>query len=165
MKKMITCMILMAILCVGCSENGSDAQDKNTVSGSTKAVLESMLNCPNEKLYNSSAITAIGEGTSEEESEDAQVSVDEQKANWKDAVGEYFTDDSFEKFYNEVATWYLGQADAIGDTWSLGNIELKEKGDNTELVETTVKTGKGDKTISLMFTYDSDGKIQKVEEK
>ena len=54
MKKMITCMILMAILCVGCSGSGSDAQDKNTVSGSTKAVLESMLNCPNEKLYNSS---------------------------------------------------------------------------------------------------------------
>ena len=165
MKKMITCMILMEILCVGCSRNGSDAQDKNTVSGGTKAVLESMLNCPNEKLYNSSAITAIGEGDSEEESEDAQVSADEQKVNWKDAVGEYFTDDSFEKFYNEVATWHLGQADAIGDTWSLKNIELKEKGDNTELVEAAVKTGKGDKTISLMFTYDSDGKIQKVEEK
>ncbi len=165
MKKIITCIILMAILCVGCSGNGSDAQDKNTVNDSTKAVLESMLNCPNEKLYNSSAITAIGEDASEEESEDAQVSADEQKANWKDAVGEYFTDDSFEKFYNEVATWYLGQADAIGDTWSLENIELKEKGDNTELVEAAVKTGKGDKTINLMFTYDSDGKIQKVEEK
>lgn len=157
-KKCILLLVL-ALLLTSC------ASGNKTVSKEAKKVIEAMMTCPNPELFDSANITMIGEGveTSEEEQEKVAKRSKEIYENWEKEIGSYFVKGKLEKFYSEAATMYLAEAAQENIEVKAEEVSLLEKSELTEKVQVTLLKGKQKEKAVLMFKYDSEGLISKIE--
>ena len=138
------------------------SENNNSVSTAAEKIIQTIGNCPNEKYYSTSDITAIGEGTDSSSESSENESVDTYQ-NLKDTLGEYFTDTAFDAFYSQgIADKYFSDAFMNNYEISVQDIELVEKKDNSETVKVTFKKGSAEDTDTFLFTYDDDGLITKI---
>ena len=158
MKKLSLLVLSVMLFWLGCAKEES-------VSPNAKKVLEAMMTCPNPDLFTNESAAVIGdEGVGNNEAGAKEWERIEE--NWKEQVGDCISEEYFEKFFSTVAMTYYTESEASGEPISIASMELEEKGEITELVRVNLK--KGDDTeeqVSILFTYDSEGKIQKIEAK
>ncbi|MDO4313750.1 MAG: hypothetical protein Q4C52_11770 [Eubacteriales bacterium] len=162
MKKLYLLVLIVILSCLGCSAKEPKEEDMS-VSTSAEKVIEAMMSCPNAELYNSKAVEMIGDGITEADNEAAKEEQARLKNNWKVLVGDYFEEGTFEDFLGITATTFLTEADMTGEIISVESIELVEKHEYTELVKVNLKRDDKEEQVTILFTYDSEGKIKKVE--
>ncbi|MDO4311945.1 MAG: hypothetical protein Q4C52_02545 [Eubacteriales bacterium] len=176
MKRAILSLLILIMLCTGCSgqtESTETDQEEASVSPYAKKVLEAMMTCPNKELCDLEAMsgTVIGLGVDESEDEEAEQAASEAAAevqeeideNWRKLVGDCFAEEYFEKFLRSFATEWLSESEVTGEQIAIESMDLEEKGEVTELVCVTLDKGENKEQVSVLFTYDSEGKIQKME--
>lgn len=153
-KSVVASAIVLLVIFVlgGCSTTGK-------VSSPAQNVIQAMMTCPNEKLFDPEMVGAVGEGVSFTDEEKAQMQElrDEVDANWKALVGEYFSEDSFEQFHNR--DYFLSRNVPV----EVKKMELLEKDDSYENVKVKLLVDSEEKEVLVKLGYNPDGKIWKVE--
>lgn len=142
----------------------TDTAGEDTISDAAETVIQTIATCPNDTYYTPANVTEIGEGTDSgtDDSAPNDSFVDTYQVLY-DALGEYFTDEGFQFFYNNgIADHYFVDADVNAYEISVKNLELSEKGENTEVINATLQKGDNEETETFTFTYDDDGKITKI---
>ena len=138
------------------------SENNNSVSTAAEKIIQTIANCPNEEYYSTADITAIGEGTDDSSEATKSEPVDTYQ-NLKDTLGEYFTDTSFDAFYNQgIADKYFADAFMNNYDITVQKMELVEKGDNSETVKVTFKKGSTEDNDTFAFTYDDKGLVNKI---
>lgn len=140
-------------------------------------VLDAIFTGPNPELCNLEAAMEAGdeiglgtenaEKTQEEQEaeEAAEKEMERIEENWKEQVGDDFSEDYFDKFMNTWATMFLMQAEQYDQPMEIDSMELEEKGEVTELVRVDYSIGEETEWASILFYYDSEGKIRDMEMK
>lgn len=142
----------------------TDTAGGDTVSDAAETVIHTIATCPNDTYYTPANVTEIGEGTASDSENNASEDafVDTYQVLY-DTLGEYFTDEGFQFFYNNgIADHYFVDADVNAYEISVKNLELSEKGENTEVIDATLQKGDTEETDTFTFTYDDVGKITKI---
>lgn len=165
-KKMIVMVVVIAVVAILAalliwkfSGNSSAVSE-----GATK-VVTAMATCPNADLFNVDAVTAIGSGTStsEADKEKTRAAAEKIEANWKTAVGKYFSEEGLKAFLlGSDASKYLAQAELEKKEISLKSIELVEKKDTWETVKVTILNADKEEQFEAVFQHDDKGLISKV---
>lgn len=94
--KIIILSLTITFLLTACQ---SSSEDTTSVSTTAESIIQTIGTCPNEDYYSTADITAIGEGT-DDSSETTESEPVDTYQNLKDTLGKYFTDTSFDAFYN-----------------------------------------------------------------
>ena len=157
--KIIILSLAMTFLLTACQ---SSSEDTTSVSATAESIIQTIGTCPNEDYYSTADITAIGEGT-EDSSETTESEPVDTYQNLKDTLGKYFTDTSFDAFYNQgIADKYFADAFMNNYDITVQKMELVEKGDNSETVKVTFKKGSTEDVDTFTFTYDDKGLVNKI---
>ena len=159
-KVLIVMLVFVSVILMGCKGKGASSADG--VSDAARAVIEAFMTCPNEDLYNDKMKGAIGVGTetiSDEEWEKINAEYERVEKNWEKAIGEYFADNSLDKFINDG---YVNRYLSAGKKMKVESMELLTKDDSTEKVKVTALVEDKEQEITVEFKYNSDGRIWKV---
>lgn len=158
-------------------QEDTDQEDAQEVSAIAAKVLDAIFTGPNPELCNMEAAMeageAIGLGTEnaektqeEQEAEEAaEKELDRIEENWRELVGDDIAEEYFDNFMNTWATMFLMQAEQYDQPMEIDSMELEEKGDITELVRVGYSIGEEEEWASVLFYYDSEGKIRDMEMK
>lgn len=160
-------------------QEDSDQEDAQEVSAIATKVLDAIFTGPNPELCNLEAAMEAGdeiglgtenadvEKTQEEQEaeEAAEKELERIEENWRELLGDDIAEEYFDKFMNTWATMFLMQAEQYDQPMVIDSMELEEKGDITELVRVGYSIGEEKEWASILFYYDSEGKIRDMEMK
>ena len=166
MKKMmrvvsIIGMLMVVPVLVACS---SKEEEEQGVSEEAQKIIQTIMNCPNSELYDSSLTYVIGDNVEDAQAEEQEIQEKREaiQENWEEQVGACFAENALDTFLDQMATMYFAEAEQENLTYKVQNIELKEKGDVNETVQVSLLKGENEETVTLIFTHDSEGLITKV---
>lgn len=162
MKKRIG--ILLAVLALFCA-NCSAPQKEEAVSEGAQKVIEAMTTCPNRDLFDLEASTPIGLGVQQTEAEKAKAAaaIEKEEANWKAAVGAYFTEEGFASFRRSaLSSHYLAQAEMGDKKIVLVSTEQKENTASYESVYVTLTVDGEEQKVEMVFSHTPKGLITQV---
>lgn len=162
-------MILLLTLCLTFYSCG---KSEDSVPESATLVLRSILEYPNEDLYNPSPVT-IGLDTENEDInyEGMQEAIDADTETWKDTVGDCFSEKMFDSFYQQwERTAVLGYAYANNLTIKVSKMQILSHDDNIYHIQTAIdvtdddsQTAKYELEWRIIFDKDTPDLIQSVE--
>ena len=157
----IMSMLLTVLVLTACS---SKEEEEQGVSEEAQKIIQTIMNCPNPELYDSSLAYVIGDNVEDAQPEEQEIQEKREaiRENWEKEVGDCFAENALDTFLNQMATMYFAEAEQENLTYKVQNIELKEKGDVNETVQVSLLKGENEETVTLIFTHDSEGLITKV---
>ena len=158
MKRNIRIIVMGALVInvlIGCSK-------QNEIPDSTTKLLHAIVESPNEELYHAQP-TEIGIGTDapdQEEADTAQKAVEEEKADWNDAVGDCFSEGMFDTFWNsQERIYFLGASDANDCQTSVKEIELVEANDNIQHIKVTEQAAPSDSKEAETKDFETEWRV------
>lgn len=161
-------LLLLFVLLFRGTAGCNHADKEDVVSEQATKVIETMLTCPNQDLFNMDMFTVIGTDipVSNEHNEKAKLANEKALKNWEDAIGDCFAEGYLEQFLSTgLPTKYLAESETTGATISIVEIQLDEKTETSEWVTVNLTVDDENESLKLVFYYDGDGLISKIEEK
>lgn len=152
-----TVVIALAMILTGCSETKVDQVSENA-----EKVILAMLNTPNPELYDEALL--LSSSPTEEEKVQFIAKSEEITENWRTAVGNCFSEDSFTSFLVAgPATLYHSESIVFGRETEVRSLALVSRDEHLETVSVELAMDDEIQTVTVLLRLNPDGLFYEVE--